>query len=84
MPGPSEEYARNYDPFGGAGSWQNMNATPEFPSAAQAALAGYALGEGANLDGVLAATCSSPRILEVTGPIRVPRWALSEPTRSWT
>ena len=46
VPSPSEDYARTYDQFGGAGSWQNMNATPDFPSAAQAALANYALGEG--------------------------------------
>ena len=73
VPSPSEEYARTYDPFGGAGSWQNMNATPDFPSAAKAALANYALGEGAHLDGVLAADpFFLAAILDVTGPIRVP------------
>ena len=73
VPSPSEEYARTYDQFGGAGSWQNMNATPDFPSAAKAALANYALGEGLELDGVLAADpFFLEALLEVTGPLRVP------------
>ena len=33
---PSEEYAENYDQFGGAGFWLNANMTPHFPSAARA------------------------------------------------
>ncbi len=73
VPSPSAEYARTYDQFGGAGSWQNMNATPDFPSAAKAALSNYALGEGTELDGVLAADpFFLQALLEVTGPVRVP------------
>ena len=73
VPSPSEDYARTYDQFGGAGSWQNMNATPDFPSAAKAALANYALGEGERLDGVITADpFFLAALLEVTGPIRVP------------
>ena len=73
VPSPSADYANTYDQFGGAGSWQNMNATPDFPSAAKAALANYALGEGAELDGVLAADpFFLEALLEVTGPVRVP------------
>ena len=50
-----------------------MNATPDFPSAAKAALANYALGEGTELDGVIAADpFFLEALLEVTGPVRVP------------
>jgi hypothetical protein len=70
---PSQDYARNYAPYGGAGSCQNMNMTPDFPAAAQAALANYALGEGAHLDGVFAVDpFALQALMEVTGPIRVP------------
>lgn len=70
---PSEDYARNYDQYGGAGSWQNMNATPDFPAAAQAALANYALGEGTRLDGVWAVDpFALQAFLDVTGPVSVP------------
>jgi hypothetical protein len=73
VPSPSEDYARNYDQYGGAGSWQNMNATPDFPAAAKAALANYALGEGEQLDGVLAVDPFALRdLLDITGPISVP------------
>jgi hypothetical protein len=73
VPSPSADYSRNYDQYGGAGSWQNMNATPDFPSAAQAALANYALGEGEHLDGVLAVDPFALQgLLAVTGPIDVP------------
>ena len=72
VPSPSEDYARNYDQYGGAGSWQNMNATPDFPAAARAALANYELGEGRRLDGVIAADpFALEGLLEVTGPLRV-------------
>ncbi|MEP6758531.1 MAG: DUF4012 domain-containing protein [Actinomycetota bacterium] len=72
VPSPSPDYARNYDQFGGAGSWQNMNATPDFPSAATAALANYELGEGRRLDGVIAADpFFLQALLDVTGPVHV-------------
>lgn len=70
---PSEDYERNYDQFGGAGSWQNMNATPDFTSAARAALANYELGEGTSLDGVWAVDpFALEGFLHVTGPVAVP------------
>ena len=73
VPTPSEDYARNYAQYGAAGSWQNMNMTPDFPAAAQAALANYALGEGTHLDGVFAVDpFALQALMEVTGPIRVP------------
>jgi uncharacterized protein DUF4012 len=70
---PSEDYARNYDQFGGAGSWQNMNMTPDFPAAAQAALANYELGEHGRVNGVWAVDPFALRsFLAVTGPVGVP------------
>jgi hypothetical protein len=70
---PSADYARNYDQFGGAGSWKNMTMTPDMPSAARAALANFALGEGEQLDGVFAVDPFALRsFLQVTGPIHAP------------
>jgi hypothetical protein len=71
--GISDDYRRNYDTFGGAASWQNMNMTPDFPSAARAALANYAAGQDTELDGVLAADpYALAAMLRVTGPVPVP------------
>lgn len=71
--GISSDYRRNYDVFGGAASWQNMNMTPDFPSAARAALANYAAGQGQQLDGVIAADPTALEgMLRVTGPVPVP------------
>jgi hypothetical protein len=70
---PNADYERIYEDFGGAGSWQNMNATPDFPAAAQAALANYALGEHERLDGVWAVDpFALQAFLHVTGPTSVP------------
>ncbi|HEX6845119.1 MAG TPA: DUF4012 domain-containing protein [Actinomycetota bacterium] len=71
--GISSDYRENYDVFGGAASWQNMNMTPDFPSAARAALANYEAGQGVALDGVLAADpFALEAMLSVTGPVPVP------------
>ena len=73
IPGVPDDYRRNYDQFGGAASWQNMNLTPDFPSAALAALANYEAGEGTQLDGVIAADpFALAAMLRVTGPVPVP------------
>src|SRR5262249_11139145 len=73
VPAPSKDYARNYDQFGGAASWHNVNMTPDFPSAAQAALANYRVGEGARLDGVIAVDPYAFRsMLAVTGGVSIP------------
>lgn len=72
-----EDYRRNYDEFGGAGSWQNMNMTPDFPSAARAALANYEAGTGIALDGVIAADpFALEAMLAVTGSVPVPATGL--------
>jgi len=73
VPDPSADYARNYDGYGGAGSWKNMNMTPDMPSAASAALANYALGERRHLDGVFAVDpFALSSFLGITGPIHSP------------
>jgi hypothetical protein len=70
---PSADYARNYDQFGGAASWHNINMTPDFPLAAQAALANYEVGQGERLDGVIAVDPYAFRsMLQVTGPVPLP------------
>ena len=75
---PNPDYRRNYDQFGGASSWQNMNMTPDFPSAARAALGNVAAGGGPDLDGVIAADpFALEAMLRVTGPIEVPGLGLS-------
>jgi hypothetical protein len=66
-------WRRIYDVFGGAASWQNMNMTPDFPSAARAALANLAAGDAGRYDGVISADPMALReLLEVTGPVPVP------------
>jgi hypothetical protein len=73
VPAPSADYARNYDQFGGAASWHNVNMTPDFPSAARAALANYRVGQGEALDGVIAVDPYAFRaMLSVTGQVAIP------------
>jgi hypothetical protein len=73
VPEPSPDYRENYDQYGGAGSWQNMNSTPDFPTAARAALGNYAIGEGVQLDGVIAADpVALQALMGVTGSVSVP------------
>ncbi len=71
--GVDPEYREIYDRFGGASSWQNMNMTPDFPSAAAAAVANLAAGGDHAVDGVIAADPFAMRsFLRVTGPATVP------------
>jgi uncharacterized protein DUF4012 len=70
---PNKDYERNYNQYGGAGFWLNINMTPDFPSAAQAALSTYALTEHVDLDGVIAADpFALQALMEITGPTDVP------------
>jgi hypothetical protein len=70
---PSRDYARNYDAFGGAGFWQNINMTPDFPSAAVAIERLYEAGTGRSIDGVILADPFALRaLLGATGPVNVP------------
>jgi len=72
VPAPNPDYRRNWDAYGGAGSWRDMNMTPDFPSAARAALATYELGTGEALDGVIVADpFAVEEMLKVTGPAEI-------------
>ena len=74
VPAPNPDYRRNYDQYGGAGFWRNMNLTPDFPSAARAALAAYEVVNGTQLDGVISADpFVLADLLDVTGPVEVPK-----------
>jgi hypothetical protein len=73
VPEPNPDYGENYNQDGGAGFWRNMNMTPDFPSAARAALGTWKVLEGEQLDGVLAADpFALGSLLDVTGPVPVP------------
>jgi hypothetical protein len=73
LPPPNPDYRANYDQFGGAGFWRNMNMTPDFPSAARAVLNAYEEHTGERLDGVMSADPFALQgLLEVTGPQHVP------------
>lgn len=73
VPEPNPDYRTNYDQYGGAGFWRNMNLTPDFPSAARAVLAAYEIVEGEQLDGVISADpYVLAALLDVTGPTEVP------------
>jgi Protein of unknown function (DUF4012) len=78
VPAPNPDYRRNYDQWGGAGYWLNVNMTPDFPSAARAALSLWEARGGKPLDGVLTADPFALRdLLSVTGAVRIPRPALT-------
>jgi hypothetical protein len=73
VPAPNPDYRANWDAYGGAGSWRDMNMTPDFPSAARAALANYEFGTGRRLDGVIVADpFAVEEMLKVTGPAEIP------------
>jgi hypothetical protein len=77
VPAPNPDYRRNYDQFGGAGYWLNMNMTPDFPSAARAALATWRANGRRPLDGVITADPFALRsLLAVTGALRLQRPSL--------
>jgi Protein of unknown function (DUF4012) len=69
---PNADYARNYGQYGAPGFWLNINMTPDFPSAARAALATWHATRGDRLDGVMTADpFALQRLLEVTGGVRL-------------
>ncbi len=73
-PSPNPDYRRNYDRWGAPGYWLNTNMTPDFPSAARAALGMWEAIGGEPLDGVLTADpFTLEHLLGVTGPIRLSR-----------
>ena len=73
IPAPSPDYERNYAEFGGAGSWHNLNMTPDFPTAARAALGAFGAATGDRFDGMIAADPFALEVmLRVTGPAPIP------------
>ena len=71
---PNPDYASRYDEFGGAGFWQNINMTPDFPSAATAIEALYEEVTGDPVDGAIVADpFGLAELLEATGPAEAPR-----------
>lgn len=70
---PNPSYARNYNQFGGAGFWRNINMTPDFPSAAVAIERLFKKDTGIQVDGVMAADPAMlADLLRVTGPVASP------------
>ena len=73
VPAPNPDYRRNYDAYGGAGSFRDLNMTPDFPSAARAALGNYLVSTGEQLDGVISADpFALQELFKVTGPASIP------------
>jgi HAMP domain-containing protein len=70
---PSPDYERNYGEFGAVGSWQNLNMTPDFPTAARAALGAFEATTGDRFDGMIVADPFALELmLRVTGPAPIP------------
>lgn len=70
---PNADYAARYDRFGGAGFWQNLNMTPDFPSAALAIRTLYAAVTGEPIDGVIVVDPNMlAGLLALTGPAAIP------------
>ena len=70
---PFPEYRENYGQYGAPGYWLNVNMTPDFPSAARAALSAWETSGRPSLDGVITADPFALReLLLVTGPIDAP------------
>ena len=83
VPAPNPDYRRIWDPYGGAGSWRDLNMTPDLPSAGRAALSLYEFGTGERLDGVIVADpFAVAALFRVTGPATVPGLGIRVNARS--
>jgi hypothetical protein len=73
IPWPDESLELRYDDYGGTGFLQNINMTPDFPSAATAIERYYAEAVGVELDGVIALDpYAFEGLLRIAGPVDVP------------
>lgn len=73
VPAPNDDFHARYDRYGGAGFWQNLNMTPDFPTAASAIERLYHQTTGQAVDGViLADPFALQALLEVTGSVDIP------------
>ncbi len=78
LPAPNPDYRENYDHYGGAGAWTDLNMTPDLPSAARALLSSYAYTTGETMDGVIVADPFAVReMLRVTGRATIPSLGVS-------
>ena len=78
VPVPFPEYRANYGQYGAPAYWINVNMTPDFPSAARAALAAWEATGRPPLDGVITADPFALReLLLVTGSVETPIRGLS-------
>jgi hypothetical protein len=70
---PNPDYAARYNRYGGAGFWQNINMTPDFPSAATAIEALYERVTGTAVDGTIVVHPHAlAGLLALTGAAEVP------------
>jgi hypothetical protein len=70
-PSPSRDFLELYGPFGGAGFWQNLNMTPDAPTAATLIEQLYQRVRGEKLDGTIFFDLQGlADLLEATGPVR--------------
>jgi hypothetical protein len=73
VPDPNPDYRREYAQYRAPANWRNQNITPDFPSAARAALGSWKVLNGQELDGVMSVDPFALRaILRITGPVDVP------------
>jgi hypothetical protein len=71
-PGP-EDYVDRYDRFSARTMWQNVNMTPDFPTAAEMMTGMWKSATGEQLDGVIAIDAQGlAKLLRVVGPVDDP------------
>jgi hypothetical protein len=69
---PNRSYARRYEAFGGAGYWQNINMTPDFPTAAAAMTNLWEEVYGDTVHGVISVDpFAFEALLAVSGPVTI-------------
>lgn len=67
------EFAARYERFAARSMWQNVNMTPDFPTAAGVMAAMWRGATGQEVDGVIAVDAAGlAHLLEVVGPVSVP------------
>lgn len=70
---PNDDFLPRYRAYGGTGAWQNVNLTPDFPSAATVIERLWELERGESLDGVLAVDpFAYEALLRIGGPVSLP------------
>lgn len=70
---PNDDYLPRYREYGGTGSWQNANLTPDFPSAATVVERLWAERTGEPVDGTIAVDpFAYEALLRVGGPVTLP------------